>query len=111
MEPAASATASDQAEKAEDSPRGPLVVTGERCADPQTLGRVVEAEADDQDDRQTELIGSGGLADREPLGEIVQADAGGDEERQPAGRGHAGEVVVVLELRGRGGAGAEEGAP
>ena len=44
----------------------------------------MEAEADDQDDREAELVGGGGLADREPLREVVQADAGGDEDGEPA---------------------------
>ena len=46
--------------------------------------RVVEGEADDQDERQARLPGGGGLADREALGEVVQADAGRDQQREPA---------------------------
>jgi len=44
----------------------------------------VQAEADDQDEREAELVARRRLPDREPLGEVVQADPGRDEEREPA---------------------------
>ena len=61
---------------------------------PKALGRVVEAEADDQRQRQRDLAGRRSLADREPFTEVVQADSGRDQqgelavgrERQDPGR-------------------------
>src|SRR6185437_4120284 len=97
-------------EEGEEAPGGPLLVAGERRADPEAFGRVVETEADDQDDREADLVRRGGLTDREALGEVVQADAGGDEDREPSRRRHPDEVVFVLELGGRGCARAEEGS-
>ena len=44
-------------------------------------------EADDQDERERDLVRSCGLADRKPLAEVVQSDPGRDQERKPpAGR-------------------------
>ena len=67
-------------------PARQLGLAGHRPDDAEALGRVVQAEADDQDERERELAGGGRLADREPLAEVVQADPGGDQEREPPPR-------------------------
>ena len=51
-------------------------------ADAEALGRVVQAEPDDQDRGQRDLAARRGLTDREPLGEVVQPDPDGDQQRQ-----------------------------
>src|SRR5207244_3337475 len=103
--------AADQPEDAEEGPTRRLLLAGERGDDPEALGRVVQTEADDQRDRERELVRRGGLADREPLGEVVQADPYGDEDREPARRRHRRvQVALLLELGDRGGARAQERA-
>ena len=69
----------------------------------------MEAEADDQDEREAQLVAGGRLADREALGEVVKADPDGDVDREPAGRGQPREVVLVLARRRR--ARAQEALP
>src|SRR5581483_6161019 len=79
--------AADQAHRTEEAPARQLRLARHRADDPEALGRVVQAEADDQDDREADLAGRGRLADREPLAEVVEADAGRDQEREPAAAG------------------------
>ena len=42
----------------------------------------MQAEADDEQERERNLVGMRGLADREPFGEVVEPDPGGDRHRQ-----------------------------
>src|SRR5205814_1763118 len=60
----------DQAEQGEEAPARLLLVARQRRADAEPLGRVVQAEPDDQDDREADLVGCGRLPDRKPLGEV-----------------------------------------
>ena len=59
---------------------------GRRRRDPETLGDVVDHEADDQERAERQLTEGEGGADREPLAEVVDADPDRDErrERDPA---------------------------
>ena len=57
-------------------------VAGKRRDDAETLGGVVQAEADDQQRRERDFVARRRLADRQPFGEVVQADADRDEQRQ-----------------------------
>src|SRR5204863_5650408 len=57
--------------------------TPERTDDPETLGGVVEGEADDQHRRKADLPGARRDAYREALGEVVEPDRGGDRHPGP----------------------------
>src|SRR5947209_4414280 len=80
-------TAADQAHQPEEAPARPLGLAGHRADDAEALGRVVEGKADDQDERERDLVSRCRLSDREPFAEVVQADAGRDQEREPLAGG------------------------
>ena len=85
----------------QEAPARPHRLAGERRDDPEALGRVVQAEADDQDEREADLAGRAGLADRQALGEVVQADPGRDQQRQPRATPRGDATHELLELRSR----------
>ena len=101
--------AADQPEQEQEAPARDLPLASERRDDAEALGRVVEAEADDQRDRELELPARGRLPDRETLREVVQADPGRDQHREEARRREA-HRVRLLEL-GRGGRARAEQRP
>ena len=81
--------AADEGQAEQERPAGPAPVPSwsmspvERRDDAEALGGVVQAEADDQQGRERDLVARGRLADGQPLGEVVQADADGDQQGQP----------------------------
>ena len=101
--------AADDAENGEERPARTILVAGERSDDAEALGRVVEAEADHQSKRQTELVPTPPTARSQALREVVETNAGRDEDRKPARRGHRHDVLLDLVLGHRRGAGAEHG--
>src|SRR6187551_2197787 len=75
----------DDPEEREELPARALTRHGSDDAEP--LGRVVQAEADDQQEREADLTGGARLTDGQALGKVVQTDPGRDEEGEPlAGR-------------------------
>src|SRR6266446_5078795 len=70
--------AADEAEEREQLPARADPLPRQRTADAEPLGRVVQAEADDERDREADLARGGGLADGEALTEVVHADTDGD---------------------------------
>ncbi len=71
----------DQAEQCEEAPARTLGVPGERGDDAEAFRRVVQAEADHEHERETDLILCRGLADREPFGEVMEPDPRSDHDR------------------------------
>ena len=65
-------TTADEACERKPAPRGRD--RAERADDAESLGRVVQREADDQHGREADLAGTGRHADRKALGEVVQSD-------------------------------------
>ena len=77
--------AADEARAARGTPRSAFALGRDRRDDAEALGRVVEPEPDDEQQRQADLAGRGGLPDGEALGEVVEADPERDEERESLG--------------------------
>ena len=88
--------AADQAGEPEPAPR--RAHAAERADDAEPLGRVVQAEADDQDGREADRAGLGRDADREALGEVVQPDRDGDRHARSAARA-GGASAAALRTR------------
>ena len=65
----------------------------QRPADPESLRRVVQSEADDQRHGEADLVRRRGLADGEALAEVVDADADRDQEREPDRRDSSGRAA------------------
>ncbi len=74
--------ARDQAHHAEEPPARTVGLGAERADDAEPLGRVVQPEADDEQQRQLDLVVRSRLPDCEPLGEVVQADPDCDQQRE-----------------------------
>src|SRR3954454_21983192 len=108
-----SGTAADEPQDEQKRPRRGLTLRGHRGDDAETLGRVVQPEADDEQQRQADLAGGGGLADGQALGEVVEADPQRDEERQSLRVGEAGNGSCghLLDRRGAGATGLPASEP
>src|SRR5665647_3463585 len=76
--------AADEAEQREEAPARQGAVTREGRDDPEPLGGVVKAKADNEDERQADLARGRRLTDGEAFGEVVQADSNRDEEGEGA---------------------------
>src|SRR5438477_435254 len=101
--------AADRAQQRQEAPARPRALAAHRAADAEALGRVVEAEADDQRHREADLICRGSLPDREALPEVVHADADRNQERELHARRQRLGRPALPELVGRRGARADEG--
>src|SRR6184192_2525091 len=79
----------DESQRPQEAPAGELRLARQGPDDPEALGRVVQREPDYQHESQPKLPARGRLADRETLGEVVETDAERDEKREPLGRPEA----------------------
>src|SRR6188472_86537 len=76
----------DQPGQEQEPPARAVLAAGERADDAEAFGRVVETEADDQDEGEADLTRRRRLADRQALGEVVEPDPGRDHQRERLGR-------------------------
>ena len=90
--------AADRAEERDEAPARLCPLAAHRSADAEALGRVVQAEADDERDGQAHLVRRSGLPDREALAEVVDADADRDQQRKLLARRERVQPVSQLEL-------------
>ena len=98
--------AADQAHEPEERPARSFAFGRHRCDDPESLGGVVQAEADDEQQREADLAGRGRLPDGEPFREVVEADAECDEQRETLRFAESGDRTrVEPQARRRRGAG------
>src|SRR5450759_233549 len=74
--------AADEAEQGKEAPARQRALAGDGRDDAEALRRIVQAEADDQDQCEADLPRGRRLADGEPLGEVLEADAERDEQRE-----------------------------
>ena len=69
----------DQPGRRKEAPTRAFAYRGHRADDAEAFGRVVQAEPDDEQQRESDLALRCRLTDREPFGEVVEPDADRDE--------------------------------